>query len=106
MGNDKEFSLGPIGGIPHPPAADNLPPGVIVPAVIRMHSAQAGATIAPGRDGTTEHSVTFLIAFHCRAEFFDNADRLRPPGKGKLNYLITFSDMNVGSPYRCGGYPN
>src|SRR5258708_13665049 len=106
MGNDKEFGLGPIDGITQPPAAGDLPAVLIVSAVIRMHSAQAGATIAPGRDGTTEHSVTFLITFHCRAEFFDNADRLLPPGKAKWHHLLTFSGLNFRSPYRFSVYPH
>src|SRR5260221_7174213 len=106
MGNDKEFGLGPIDGITHPPAAGNLPAVLIVSAIIRMHSAQAGATIAPGRDGTTEHSVTFLITFHCRVEFFYNADRLVPDGKARCHRILTFADMNVASTYRGSGYPN
>src|SRR5258708_25782116 len=105
MGTDKEVGLGPIDGITQPPAAGNLPAVLIVSAVIRMHSAQAGATIPPGRDGTTEHSVTFLITFHCRAEFFDNADRLVPGRKAKSHRILTFADMNVASTYRGDCYP-
>src|SRR5258706_16185785 len=106
MGNDKEFGLGPIDGITQPPAAGNLPAVLIVSAVIRMHSAHAGATIAPGRDGTTEHSVTFLITFHCRAESFHNADRIVPHGKARSHPIPSFADMNVASPNRGSGSPN
>src|SRR6266403_20469 len=105
MGNDKEFGLGPVDGITQPPAAGNLPAVLIVSAVIRMHSAHAGATIAPGRDGTTEHSVTFLITFHCRAESFHNADRLVPDGKARSHRILSFADINVASTYRGSGYP-
>src|ERR1700751_1430754 len=101
MGNDKEFGLGPIDSITQPPAAGNLPAVLIVSAGIRMHSAHAGATVAPGRDGTTEHSVAFLITFHCRAEFFYNADRLLPDGKARCHRILAFADMNVASAYRC-----
>src|ERR1700730_574428 len=106
MGNDKEFGLGPIDGITQPPAAGDLPAVLIVSAVIRMHSAQAGATIAPVRDGTTEHSITFLIIFHCRAEFFDNADRLVTDGKARWDGILTFADMNVGCTYPWSACPN
>src|SRR5260221_6944858 len=106
MGNDKKFGLGPTDGISQPPAAGNLPAVLIVSAIIRMHSAQAGATIAPGRDGTTEHSVTFLITFHCRVEFFYNADRLVPHGKATCPRPIPFADMNVASTHPGNGYPN
>src|ERR1700676_2890630 len=97
MGNDKEFGLGPIDGITPPPAPGDPPAVLVVSTVIRMHSAQAGATIAPGRDGTTEHSVIFLITFHCRTKLFDNADRLVTDGKARWDGILTFADMNVGS---------
>src|SRR5258706_15455653 len=106
MGNDKEFGLGPIDGITQPPAAGNLPAVLIVSAVIRMHSAHAGATIAPGRDGTTEHSVTFLITFHCRAESFHNADRLVPDGKAQSHRLLSYADMKFPSTYPVSCSPN
>jgi hypothetical protein len=74
-----------------------------VRAVLRAATAQAGVTLAAGRDGPGDHPLTLDETAHLRTQPLDDAHRLMTDGQPFGHRVFAAQDMHVGAANGRGG---
>ena len=98
-----ELGLTAVDGVAELPAANRLPTVCRARAVLGAISGQTRVAVAAGRDCAGDHSLTFLVAANCRAEFLDHADGFVSDDQPFADWILAFHDVDVSPADRRGG---